>query len=358
MSKLIHDLVSLSQYAGSSILLVQGAGGNTSVKSPDLQSMWIKASGFGLSDVKPGEGYIELRLPEISSAEYFASLAPLDPDVAHVRAIETVQDSAVNAGKLRPSLETLFHAVLGTYVLHTHSVYCNAFSCMDDGEEALASLSKDTLWVPYITPGYALGAYIRERALELAQQGRELQSILLENHGPITAAATSDEAVTLHQDMIAHAERTFGPIPEGALEHVPAGDSLKALAVAPAPQGFVRRASTLRILRQASLEADLWITPGPLIPDDVVYFGRSIGYVDASFGAQAVAQAAVQPGEGVIFQGPNERFVRAMEEGLAAHVLTRMLIARKGRARLLPQDAVEVLANMEAEKYRQATLAR
>jgi rhamnose utilization protein RhaD (predicted bifunctional aldolase and dehydrogenase) len=51
----LDDLRRMSARVGANILLVQGAGGNSSVKRDDV--LWVKASGRWLSEAK-GEGHV------------------------------------------------------------------------------------------------------------------------------------------------------------------------------------------------------------------------------------------------------------------------------------------------------------
>lgn len=218
-------------------------------------------------------------------------------------------------------------------------------------------------WIPYVTPGYALGIAVRNAA----RRTPGLRHILLENHGPITAGSTVAEAIAATQAINDAARAYFGGIPADALDLIEPGATLRdagSLLQAAMPKRKVR-ISRLKILRDASPEAEQWLTAGPLIPDDVVYFGRTIHTVDRLEEIARVAEAAiggslamVVRGHGVVMAGPNERFVEAMEEGLAAHALVRLLIHRRGEPQSLPAAAVDVLASMEAEKHRQAMLAR
>jgi rhamnose utilization protein RhaD (predicted bifunctional aldolase and dehydrogenase) len=364
MQGLIQGLVELSQYAGSDVLLVQGAGGNTSVK--DGNRMWIKASGFNLADVVEGSGYLELRLDAISTDEYFERIGRLPHVEAHETAIATVQEAAANPGALRPSVETLFHVALGRYVLHTHSVYANAFTCMRGGR---GLLDAPVEWIEYITPGYWLGAEVRRRAGQ-----RTVTRILLENHGPVTAGDTVQEAVAGHESILAAAQAEFGSVPPDALSTgVASGDlmaSADEIAAGFAERGWPLpdlRISSFRILNQAAAEPERWLTAGPLIPDDVVYFGPIVYEADDPGEARRVVASlpdlpsslvVVLRGHGAVLAGPNARFTQAMEEGLAAHGLTRMLIARRGEPQLLPAWAVDEIHNMEAEKHRKKMLSR
>jgi rhamnose utilization protein RhaD (predicted bifunctional aldolase and dehydrogenase) len=375
-SELLNDLVTMSRQAGSDILLVQGAGGNTSVKSDDGKSMWIKASGLNLSEMTAEFGAIQLSLPPITSDRYFDQLAALPPEAAHVRAIETVQQAAIDPGLMRPSVETLFHVVLDKFVLHTHSVYANAFTCMVGGKKLVQQLDPECEWISYITPGHALGAEVRQRAIDfLKRHGRSLKRILLENHGPISTGATAAEAIAGTDHLVALSQSHFGAVPADALYVEPPNAILTeacetlydALQRKQKYERLVSRASRLRILRQFANQPEVWLTPGPLIPDDIVYFGRTVYSVNtASEVAALVDRLPEAPGslvvvirdQGVVFAGPNARFVAAMEEGLAAHALTRWLISHRGQAQLMSADAIDTIVNMEAEKHRKAMLSR
>ena len=57
------DLERLSKYAGQRLDWIQAGGGNTSIKLTD--SMFVKASGWSLSEVTAEQGYVEIKYEEI-----------------------------------------------------------------------------------------------------------------------------------------------------------------------------------------------------------------------------------------------------------------------------------------------------
>jgi len=174
----IRELVEISQFAGRDVLLAQGGGGNTSVKSGDGRRMWIKASGCRLSEVGEGHGYLETYLPALISVIRDPKLKELPRAVAHEESVRRIQAAVPGPVQKRPSLETGFHAVLGRrVVLHTHPVYVNAFTCMDGGAAALEdALGEQVIWVKYEPPGYALAAEVDRVSMDFQQAngGRQL----------------------------------------------------------------------------------------------------------------------------------------------------------------------------------------
>ena len=75
---------------------------------------------------------------------------------------------------LRPSVEAGFHSLLGTFVIHSHSVYSNCACCAVEMhqilDEVLAGVNFSWGVVPYIDPGARLSFAIRD---ELDRVGRE-----------------------------------------------------------------------------------------------------------------------------------------------------------------------------------------
>ncbi|MBV9085866.1 MAG: class II aldolase/adducin family protein, partial [Acidobacteriaceae bacterium] len=123
-ASLLDELLSISRYAAHDVCLVQGSGGNTSVKTVD--TMWIKASGLTMADVGTHGGYVAIDL----------QLA-----LEMLRVGRWNNDLLSTKGRLRHSMEAGFHALLGHVVLHTHPVYLNALACMEGGKEALQRLA-------------------------------------------------------------------------------------------------------------------------------------------------------------------------------------------------------------------------
>ncbi|MBL7154869.1 MAG: class II aldolase/adducin family protein, partial [Phycisphaerae bacterium] len=62
MNQALADLIKISRDTGGDPTLVQGGGGNTSVKTADGEYMYIKASGTALKDMSANVGWRRLRL--------------------------------------------------------------------------------------------------------------------------------------------------------------------------------------------------------------------------------------------------------------------------------------------------------
>ncbi|MHC4326164.1 MAG: hypothetical protein ACYSUX_17985 [Planctomycetota bacterium] len=57
MDKALAELIKISNETGIDPTLVQGGGGNTSVKTADGKYMYIKASGTALKDMNQKQGW-------------------------------------------------------------------------------------------------------------------------------------------------------------------------------------------------------------------------------------------------------------------------------------------------------------
>lgn len=185
----MNNFFHASHILGSSPVFAQGGGGNTSVKIG--YKMFVKASGVRLAAVAPGAGYTCCVHRSIASF-----LASSDHAVAEG---ERILNANINTHVLPdyhfgvPSIETGLHAVVPSkYVYHTHSVYANVFNCMEGGQHYLRDMflrsSKslatpvETLFVPYMNPGYELARYLSH----IVQTRKNIPKLIfLQNHGLI-----------------------------------------------------------------------------------------------------------------------------------------------------------------------------
>ena len=101
-------------------------------------------------------------------------------------------------GYTRPSMETGFHVLLGDYVIHTHSVYANLLTCSKEGKDIASKLFKKALWLDYVTPGYELTLAVKG----IVQENYLDEGIIfLKNHGIIVVGKIAQEALNLHKDV-------------------------------------------------------------------------------------------------------------------------------------------------------------
>jgi len=122
----LTDLIDLSARIGADPLLVQGGGGNTSLKRDDV--LWVKASGTWLAHARERDIFVPLPLAKVRDAlrheDGEARLAQLG-----------------SALTLRPSIETSLHALLPhPLVVHVHSVNTIAWAIRTRAQAQLAAL--------------------------------------------------------------------------------------------------------------------------------------------------------------------------------------------------------------------------
>lgn len=178
----LETFIRQSRDIGKNFELVQGAGGNTSVKL-DKGIMVIKSSGSLLKNMSSKHGYVMVNRSTLEP--FLDEAAKLPNPVASENYLHSSLSKAV-VGKTneKPSMEAVMHLFLPRHVVHTHAIYANVFNCMVEGPAILASIfGKDIDIVPYATPGFELALKIRE----LTKKQKNNYTIFLLNHGVILA---------------------------------------------------------------------------------------------------------------------------------------------------------------------------
>jgi NAD(P)-dependent dehydrogenase (short-subunit alcohol dehydrogenase family)/rhamnose utilization protein RhaD (predicted bifunctional aldolase and dehydrogenase) len=212
MDKALADLIRISNVTGKDPTLVQGGGGNTSVKTADGKYMHIKASGTALKNMNEKQGWRRLRLAPVLSIIADKSLARLD---ARTREPEVVNrlllacDDNITTGA-RPSVESHLHAFLDRCVIHLHPLVVAAYVNARNGRAELEELfEKESaaggppLWVPYADPGFMLAKKIARLAGDYRRQfGKRPAILFLEKHGVFVTAQTAEAALRLVRKVI------------------------------------------------------------------------------------------------------------------------------------------------------------
>jgi rhamnose utilization protein RhaD (predicted bifunctional aldolase and dehydrogenase) len=158
---------------GKDPLLVQGAGGNVSWK--ENETLWIKGSGTWLANANNEDIFVPVNLRHLQDA-----LAKQEFDV---------KPQAIGEHVLRPSIETVLHALMPhQVVVHLHAI--NALShlvtqdCQKPGEEICKQSSINAVFVGYRKPGPELAQAI----YEALQNAPGANVIFLQNHGIVLGA--------------------------------------------------------------------------------------------------------------------------------------------------------------------------
>lgn len=347
-TQLLQEYVRLSQTAGARADYVQGGGGNTSVKLSGGR-MAVKASGYRLNQVRMDAAYCVVDAKGIR--DWYASV-----DMAEDRDFEkesvAVAKGAVIEGVgpqgLRPSVEAGFHAVLGTFVLHTHAVQANLLCCSAEGEALVRKLFTDAgfpaLWIPYINPGFCLTLRIRDaREWMIRETGTDPHILFMENHGLIVWGEDADAALSLHEEVNNRILDFFGltrdyPVP----------------AVKSAGEGMFASdtADVQACLKKQAADVDFF-EAHPLYPDQLVYLNAGM------LGDESTRKIRLNPASGDMLYRASESEALAMEETLLGFVWVMQQIGALGLTlKTMSATDVDFIRNWESEAYRRSLVQK
>ena len=173
-----QDYVDLCIFLGSFKELIQGSGGNISVKSES--ELMIKSSGRVLAQTTSTAGYVICDKGALHTCK----------DAAEENVNHTVLESRGGDKGASPSMEVFFHLLPSKWVVHLHPVHLLVHLCQTDWKTPFEGYDPPALFVPYKTPGIELSnailnVYVNQRVL------------LLQNHGIILCGDTIQEILTL-----------------------------------------------------------------------------------------------------------------------------------------------------------------
>jgi rhamnose utilization protein RhaD (predicted bifunctional aldolase and dehydrogenase) len=182
----MHDQVSdFCARIGADPLLVQGAGGNVSWKTED--TLWIKASGTWLKDARAKDIFVPVDLSHLRAA------------LAAGRYDATPR--TLSSGGLRPSIETVLHALLPQpVVVHIHAIHALAWMVRPDPWPAIAAKLPprwQPCYVPYRKPGAELAAVVRD--VVAGHPGTQL--VFMGNHGIVMAGDSLSQVGDILDDV-------------------------------------------------------------------------------------------------------------------------------------------------------------
>ena len=339
MLSIPEDLLALRNFSaaiGSNPLIIQAAGGNTSIKNDRV--MWIKASGTLLADALRRDIFVPVDLPAMQIA---------------IREHQPHADQPIEfclAGTLRPSIETSLHAVFAQrVVVHVHCVNTLAIVIRPDAPDILAEKLKGFNWafVPYVKPGARLASLVSD----VLKPNTDV--VFLGNHGLIVVADTVESANNLLTRIItaldAPIRTLLNPDPQ-------------ALAVRATPDFVALRMD--HPTHQVALYPDLTTTAeaGSLYPDHVIFLGVAATVLKANETAdEAVMRRSalgltppillLVPGSGALIRADATPSALALAQCLG-DVLLRLPEGAPVQT-LTPEQNAELL-DWDAEKYRQA----
>ncbi|MDQ0457915.1 class II aldolase/adducin family protein [Rhizobium paknamense] len=335
-------LLALSASVGADPLLVQGAGGNTSIKEGGL--MWIKASGLWLRQALQRDIMVPVRLDPLLDA--------LERDDPATEKPQGFVDEDANASGLRPSIETTVHALMPQkIVVHVHCVETIAHAVQRGlphlVAEKLAGLAYAV--IPYARPGLPLAKAIAERMRP------DTNILVLANHGLVVAGDTVAEAEALLSLVTGRLRLRArqAPVPDLAvLDRMAAGTAYGL----PRDERLHDVATDLVSCQLAA--------GGSLYPDHVVFLGEGVVIAKANENAAALQMRYAEQGMSLppllLFPGRGVLVLRDLNEG--AYAMARCLcdvtarLEKGAQLRYLTAAENAELLGWDAEKYRQALL--
>jgi rhamnose utilization protein RhaD (predicted bifunctional aldolase and dehydrogenase) len=313
----------LSAKLGKDSLLVQAAGGNTSIKHDGL--MWIKASGTWLMNADEKDIFVP-----VDQVELLRALVDESPDCESCATFVRVD---LNPSGLRPSIETSVHALMPQrVVLHVHCVNTIALAIRADAKVQFELRLSGENWafVPYARPGLQLARAINS----VIKPNTNI--LILQNHGLVVAA-----------DSVEAAERLLTAVVKKlhcAIEIIPPANVAELARIA-TTSNYRPVANTIaHAAAMRPWSADL--APNHVYyPDHVVFLGTTISD-DIESGAPAV----LLPDIGVLVHRDAKPSIEPMLACLG-DVFCR--IAANTDLKALTANEIDQLLNWDAEKYRQ-----
>lgn len=246
MSEQIEHLRQYSARWGSDANLVQGAGGNTSIKHADL--LTVKASGMRLGEALEQEIFVTVRQDEACS---MIDGGPLP-----------------HSSGLRPSIETSLHAIMPhAAVAHLHMVSVLAFAVRSDAEATLTAKLSGLNWrfIPYLKPGAEVAQAVRA----LVKRDRP-DLIVLGNHGVVFGGDTFEQIAEMISDVEAR-------LMTDSRFHAPDLPRLVELATNFGLEVARDANAHLAATHPVNLA---FATTGTLYPDHVIFLGRAAAQLD------------------------------------------------------------------------------
>lgn len=331
-------LARLSAKLGDDPALIQGPGGNASIKLGEC--LWVKASGTWLADALKRQVFVPLDLAGVRRRLDAGEADPASPEV-----ICTGQSR-----DLRPSIETTMHAAMPRrVVLHVHSVNTIAHAVRTDGEKVLSPLLQGLgwAWIPYAKPGVPLTRALRKAA------GDGADVLVLANHGLVVAADDVEKVEGLLYEVEARLRVPFRQAP-GAGRIV-----LQELTRA----GGYRLPAFDEAHAAATTAGNLAVAArGALYPDHVVFLGPSpTPVIQGKQAAEQILALAsrgkdgppfvIVAGAGVLIRSDLGRSADEMARCLGL-VLAR--VDQSAPIAFLSADQEAELLGWPAEEYRQA----
>lgn len=336
--------------AGADAMLVQGAGGNVSWKDGD--TLWVKASGMWLAEAARTEIFVPVELARLRSA---IGAGQFDVSATAIHT-STGTSTSTNTSALRPSIETVLHAIMPQrVVVHLHAIEVLAHLVREDWRASLdARMPAGASWacVPYAKPGAPLASAVAA-ALAAALADGGVDVLFLQSHGVVLGADDVGGIVALLAMLTGCLTTVPLELAPPATASPSSPSSPSPSPSSPSPPGYaaLSRAAVQALATDARLYARL-ASDWALYPDHVVFLGASAPLFEDLAALDAVAQKpdlAIVRDVGV-FATPAFGLAKQVQLDCYFDVLVR----QHTHCPLAVLDAAQIgaLLNWDCEQYR------
>lgn len=206
-------LAAMARAAGAGPDLTQGGGGNVSLKIGP-ERMLIKASGSRLAAMTETSGYALVNHGNIKRR--LAGCRMGDGELLDYLCAQSL--AVKGAAPAKPSVETGFHALLNTAVVHIHSAYANVLNMTAEGRDAASRLFPGSVWIDYVPPGARLCC-----AVDGPGRATGTQVLFLANHGLVVSAPGPEAALERALRVNSEIRAALGLPPYPAADYPSAG---------------------------------------------------------------------------------------------------------------------------------------
>ena len=311
----LADMLKISHGVGLDPRMVQGGGGNTSVKTDGGTKMYVKASGTALGDMREGLGYRLVDVAQCVGILEDEQIKALERTPREAAVLRRLVHACLDELPGRPSVETSLHAMLGRCVVHTHPSVINGLLCATQGTQTLERLFSEMdppyLYIEFCGAGYSLGMRLYDELNAYRRKhGRLPEAIFLGNHGLFVTAQDADRALQVTRTI-------FGAV-ERHVEALVGDTTLRVLRALREPQrrqavldvaaavrrfytGVFGRRPVVQFSRDEIVDTFLkspnvqaLVEVPPMTPDQVVYCNNSPVWVDLPLDLNDLTQTAAR----------------------------------------------------------------
>ncbi|MFP3154161.1 class II aldolase/adducin family protein [Lachnospiraceae bacterium ZAX-1] len=346
----MEGFIAISNYAGMREDLVQAGGGNSSAKCDD-GTMYIKASGYKLSDVNFEQGYSVVNCKKIE--DYF--IDRFEKNIVTCSEKELLAEALVSGS--RSSIETFLHAFGKRFTLHTHPTVVNIIACRENWDIILRKLFPTALLVEYTTPGIELAKKTYEEIKRKNNQFNSIQDvelIFLQNHGLIVSEETSIEVIEKTESVLRTIEKYLKLDFKAYHDSTTIYHYLKSFEM---QTGIVHYSNDVQIQKAAA--SGMWRYD--FCPDCTVYCGKRPLVISNDDIKQELSKYLQSDGIPVVIWyknscficGENSSKVKEIESVLSFSAQV-FLADSANEIQYLTDEEQSFLINWDAEKYRRS----